>query len=414
MSRAITDRDIAHASRRGVRPDWFHGDDRTVWEFLVRHHAKFGEVPSAQLVRQNYPAYSVYNVRDGLEAVVDAVVKQHRKRSVVDLLQGSVGQLNADPEDPDAVLDFMRRGLAETDAETPTTNTTDLSQTGDERLARYEQIAAGGGLMGLPTGFPTIDQATAGLQGGQLVTIVASPKTGKSQLALRIAHQIHRAGRTPFFQSFEMGNGEQEQRHDAMAAGISYDRLRRGILTAPEMKRFTDMLKSMDGQPPFILSDSSMGTTIGALSAQVAQHSPDVVFIDGVYLMIDEVTGEANTPQALTNITRGLKRFAQRIDRPVVITTQALLWKMKGNKVTAASIGYSSSYFQDSDVLLVLERPEDDFDGSRVLKVEESRHCGRVRADLVWDWDNAVFEESARDGHAEDDEEEGADEYGVA
>jgi hypothetical protein len=79
---------------------------------------------------------------------------------------------------------------------------------------------------------------------------------------------------------------------------------------------------------------------------------PDIVFVDGVYLMMDELTGEMNTPQAITNITRAMKRLAQRIDLPIIITTQTLLWKMRAGKVTADSIGYSSSFFQDSDVIL--------------------------------------------------------------
>ena len=37
--------------------------------------------------------------------------------------------------------------------------------------------------------------------------------------------------------------------------------------------------------------------------------------------MIDEQSGEANTPQALTNITRGLKKLAQRFNKPIVIST---------------------------------------------------------------------------------------------
>ena len=43
-----------------------------------------------------------------------------------------------------------------------------------------------GTLLGVGTGFPTIDEATSGLQGGQLVVIVAPAKVGKTQLMLRV------------------------------------------------------------------------------------------------------------------------------------------------------------------------------------------------------------------------------------
>ena len=106
--------------------------------------------------------------------------------------------------------------------------------------------------------------------------------------------------------------------------------------------------------------------------------------------MQDEQTGESNTPQALTSITRGLKRMAQRMNIPVVITTQTLLWKMKGGKVSADSIGYSSSFFQDSDVILGLEEVPDD-DESRNLRVVASRNCGPEEANLIWRWDTGCF-----------------------
>jgi hypothetical protein len=47
------------------------------------------------------------------------------------------------------------------------------------------------------------------------------------------------------------------------------------------------------------------------LAANIEQTKPDIVFVDGVYLMLDENTGEMNTPQAITNITRALKRLSR-------------------------------------------------------------------------------------------------------
>jgi len=102
------------------------------------------------------------------------------------------------------------------------------------------------------------------------------------------------------------------------------------------------------------------------------------------------LTGEMNTPQAITNITRAMKRLAQRIDLPIIITTQTLLWKMRAGKVTADSIGYSSSFFQDSDVILGLEPVEED-EKIRLLKVVASRNCGPTETPLTWRWSTGCF-----------------------
>jgi replicative DNA helicase len=120
---------------------------------------------------------------------------------------------------------------------------------------------------------------------------------------------------------------------------------------------------------------------------------PEVLFIDGVYLMVDEQSGEANTAIALTNITRSLKRLAQQYQIPIIISTQTLEWKMNKGQVTASSIGYSSSFFQDADILLGLQREDENVDDTRVLKLMAGRNASPMEVSLVWDWNTGEFRE---------------------
>jgi replicative DNA helicase len=251
------------------------------------------------------------------------------------------------------------------------------------------------GLLGIATGFPTIDKATSGLQPEQLVTIIATPKTGKSVLAMQMAINAHELGATPMFQSFEMSNLEQQKRYDAIRSHISFQNLITGKLTPTEVQKYEAMLQRTAVMPtPFILTDSTSAMTVSTLVAKAEQVRPSMLFIDGVYLMVDEITGEMNSPQALTNITRMLKKAAQKLHIPVVITTQALPWKMKKNQVTADAIGYSSSFYQDSDVILGLQKDETN-DLERLLKIVGSRNTGYAEANLKWDWTTGEFEELA-------------------
>jgi hypothetical protein len=180
-----------------------------------------------------------------------------------------------------------------------------------------------------------------------------------------------------------------------MRAHISNARLRRGKLNSDEEDRYLNYLDYMKTAHPFHLVDAVNGLTIDSLMAKAEQLNPDILFVDGVYLMMDQVTGEANTPQALTNITRGLKRVAQRMNIPIVISTQTLLWKMKGSKVSADSIGYSSSFLQDSDVILGLEPVEED-EHIRLLKVVQARNCPPSETSITWQWDTGCFHDETK------------------
>jgi RecA-family ATPase len=187
-----------------------------------------------------------------------------------------------------------------------------------------------------------------------------------------------------------MNNHEQALRYNAMSSHISTQNLRQGKLEKDEKNRFLDHLDDLKDRQPFHFVDAVNGLTVDALVAKSDQLKPDILIVDGVYLMLDQVTGEANTPQALTNITRGLKRVAQKLNIPVIITTQTLLWKMKGGKVSADSIGYSSSFFQDSDVILGLDVVEED-DTVRTLRIVQSRNSAPDKTSITWKWDTGCF-----------------------
>ena len=115
--------------------------------------------------------------------------------------------------------------------------------------------------------------------------------------------------------------------------------------------------------------------------------------------MIDEQSGEMGTPLSLTNITRSLKRLAQTAQIPIVISTQVLKWKMSKGQVTADSIGYSSSFLQDADVLFGLQKEDEAIDDTRILKVLASRNTGPMEVSMLWDWNTGQFREITREDY---------------
>ena len=393
VSKVIRDRDLIPALERGVQDKWFLDEDnKKVWAFVRKHYSEYSEVPTGTTVKDHYPNYKILDVQDSIDYLLDTMVDFRRRLLTRQGLENAVEQLQ--DNDHNAALMAMEATISRVNEQGVLgTHEVDLTKNTEQRYKDYQALQ-NQTFLGIPTGFEKIDEATAGLQGGQLITVIAPPKTGKSQSALQMAINVHRLGKTPMFQSFEMNNHEQQQRHDAMRAHISHGRYRRGKLLPPEESRLIDMLNEMEKEHPFHLVDAVNGITVSALSAKIEQTKPDIVFVDGVYLMLDEITGEMNTPQAITNITRAMKRLAQRINKPIVITTQTLLWKMRAGKVTADSIGYSSSFFQDSDVILGLEPVEED-EEIRLLKIVQSRNCPPSETAITWRWDTGCFHDES-------------------
>ena len=394
LSRAVRTRDISILLEAGVNDDWFFVDEnKAVWRFIRQHWTKYQEVPTGVTVLDNFPTYRLLAVEDNIDYLLDQLIEYRKRQSTITVVQDASEAIASG--DHNTAIAVLNQGVAKLlDEGSRESTDIDLTLNAIQRFDEYLNVKTRpNGLLGIATGFRTIDQATAGLQPGQLITIIAPPKTGKSVLALQVAVNVHNDGFVPLFQSFEMNNIEQQHRHDAMRSHIAHSRLIRGALTKEEEVRYQKVLEDMEGMHKFYLTDAVSAMTVTGLAAKIDKLRPDIVFVDGVYLMVDEITGEQNSPQALTNITRGLKQLAMAKKIPIVISTQVLLWKMKKRQVSADAIGYSSSFYQDSDVILGLQKQDEEDDTSRELRIVASRNCGPASSDLLWDWEEGKFEE---------------------
>lgn len=403
LSRLLTERQWRPILEGRVDEDWFLDEEhRAVFAFIARHYSKYGEVPTKELLDAQHPGYRVRTVEDSLPALVGQMQDRRNYGLTVEALQDAGELVDQNPDNWPKALDLVQRMATTIQQESSSLQDVDLTKTWEDRLQRYEDRARNGGkLLGIPTGFSTIDLATGGAQKQQLITIIATPKIGKSTLAMRWALNAWEWGARVLFISFEMSNLEQEARHDSMLANISHTEYQRGSLDRHGLAKLRRALEGTEGEHPFILSaDINAVTTVSGVSAKIEEHQPDIVFVDGLYLMRDELGEDEGSPQALTNITRNLKRVCQRRDVPIVGSTQALLSKVSKKKgVDANSIGYSSSFAQDSDVILGLQGHEHDED-MRELRVVMSRNCGRVSTGLIWDWTDSSFYEPTEEDAA--------------
>lgn len=394
LSKAIRNRDIKPLIEYGVQEDWFFNDlNKQVWKFITKHSEKYGEVPTAVTVKENFPTYTLHAVEDNIEYLLDQLVEYRKRQKTIDTLLEA--QQSVQQGDHNAAIQTMSSAVQSLlNDNTRESNDENLSENPLQRYDEYLSIKTRpNGLLGISTGFKTIDDITAGLLNQQLWTIVAPPKTGKSVLAMQMAIRAQDENLKVMFQSFEMTAREMKTRYDAMRAHISHGRLIRGALHTEEEKRYRDHLSEL--RQEFWMPDNIAARTITGLSAKIEKFKPDIVFVDGMYLMMDEETGETESERSLRSLTRNMKRVAQRYDVPVVVSTQALRSKMRGGKVTADSIGYTSSFLQDSDIVLALQRQDEEDDSSRSLTVAASRISGMGSTDLMWDWEEGRFEEYA-------------------
>ena len=384
------------ATEARVTPDWFPPEtlERDLWEFIEDYYAEHRQVPSLRVIRRDFPEFDPTEPEEPLSFYITEISRSRKSDILLMGVEQAAlllsGRHNANP---DEAAEVLQRAVTQMHTESSALKDVDLIASYQDRLDHYDLRARRGDrLLGIPTGIQSIDDAVQGLQDEQLIVLFGLAKAGKSSLMLKMGIEAHRHGSVPLFIGFEMSNAEQAARYDAMIAQVNHQAILRGTLSPEERRLYERRVRSRRNMQPFILSSDRTGAiTVSGIGAKIEQYQPDVVFVDGVYLMSDEEDGR-DERQQLTNITRNLKRLAQRTRKPIVISTQALRWKTYKGTLGAGSAGYSSSFEQDADVLLGVESDRDD-DTIKRVRVLAARNARYTEAVLRWDWEHGTVEE---------------------
>lgn len=410
ISKILLERDLAVVSDGGVTPAFFPSHKhREAFKFILEHYGQYTQVPSVDAFHREFdPTYKVSEPQDAAQYYVDRLTEDYQHYLLEDGLLHAVDLWESG--DYDGSQNRIAALLSVLNAEITRTRITDITQTGPERLKRYKAYGlSGGALKGISSGFWSIDAATGGFQKKQLVTFVGPPKAGKSTIMLLCAMAAHRHFYKPLFIGFEMTNEEQEERHDALRAQVSHKKLRDGRLSKEDVRKLEKMMARIENNPPLLFSEDALSSsTLSGVASLVDRHKPDAVFVDGVYMMEDEQGEKKGSPQALTNLTRGFKTLAKTRELPVAISTQVLEWKMDRKKgITSNSIGYSSSFAQDSDTVIGVQKTDEE--EVNLLKVVLGRNTPAMETYVKWEWETGVFEEV--DSHEEPEEDDGVEKF---
>jgi len=229
---------------------------------------------------------------------------------------------------------------------------------------RIEQLqAARGGITGVPTGFPDLDEKTGGFQRGDLIIVAARPSMGKTAMVTGIAlhaaivHQIPVA-----IFSLEMSKEQLVQRMLCAEALVDLSRLLRGRLTDDDYVRLAQAAGHLNTAPIWI-DDSGVLTVLEmrAKARRLKADQPDLGLIIVDYIQLMHIGRQAeNRQQEVSEISRGLKALAKELGVPVVALSQLSRApeQRADHRPQLSDLRESGSLEQDADLVMFLYRPE--------------------------------------------------------
>lgn len=237
----------------------------------------------------------------------------------------------------------------------------------ERRRIAEENRETAGGLQGIPTPLPSLNEYTTGWLKGQLVTVAAQTGVGKSIFAVNSMVSACQAGKTVMFFSVEMGRHEIENRIIASITGVPLKNLKQGDLTEEELERVKGGLTKVNDMN-FIL-DTSSEVTVDMIRARALKQAQtpeglDMILIDYLQLLSPS-RRITNRQEAVAEISRSVKLLATSLGVPIVIVAQLVRPKKEQEDATPTKydIRESGAIANDSDIVLLLHRPKSE-DGS--------------------------------------------------
>jgi replicative DNA helicase len=167
-------------------------------------------------------------------------------------------------EDVETLMDEAEKKVFAITGDPKGQNFVSLKQSLLETWDHLEKLhdAKDGGLGGVPTGYPTLDNLLGGLHRSDLIILAARPSVGKTTLALDIARNAAvKSGIPVGIFSLEMSAQQLTQRMLSAQAHVDAWKLRTGKLTAEaDFQKIRDSMNELSKAPIYI--DDQAGNSI--------------------------------------------------------------------------------------------------------------------------------------------------------
>lgn len=402
ISKLVETKDMKQLKELQINSTFLTGDNKRIFIYIQKVFKDTGEVPTARALEQKFPSYELetYNA-DGQESIgteeslaywcteLRTKAKHNRMAEMLEVVADNLenGKTNIAYEE-------LKKGVWQIEDQIEEKTSVDITKNTDDRKAKYLERKKNKGMMGIPTGIPHLDYILKGLIAETLTTVIATTGVGKTWLLVLMGAYAQLNGYKVVVFVTEMGTELMQDRFEAMLFGMmygnfSYNNFKSGALDQETEQQYFEFLEEDLPKLEPLIVESVAG--VSSVSAVLEREKPDLVMIDGAYLMEDD-QGAKDDWAKITHITRDLKKLAKARKLPFVINTQADQNTSKKVGPGLGDIKYSQAIAQDSDNILSLFRDEIMFNDKEMgIKVLKQREGMTGKVVVNWDFDTMNF-----------------------
>lgn len=403
ISKLIETKDITTIKDSQITKRFLTGENKIAFQFIQDTYLKTGEIPTVRAFEKRFPNYALETYKPTANSLPIVGTEENLKywctelrvklkhNTIADGVDDAVSKLQ--DFNTEEAYKILKSTISYVESEVVESTAIDITKNTEERKAAYLKRKENKGMIGIPFGIKHLDYLTKGMIADTVTTVVAKPGVGKTWFEVLVGAYCQLNNYKVLQLVTEMSDDIMRDRYEAMLFGMcegefSYSHFKSGSLSLEAEKKYFEFLdNALPTFEPLIVEHVDGVMSAAAL---IDKHKPDIVLIDGMYLMSDD-QGAKEDWARLTHISRDLKLLAKRIHIPILVNTQ-LDQKAKSKNTNLSDIKYAQAVGQDSDTVIELYRDElmlqDREMGARLLKQREGI-LGKVI--FQWDFDKMNF-----------------------
>ncbi len=360
VSRIVRTGELNSVLQWGItETDFLTLQGRGMFRALFAYHASpetSGSVLGPEAARTRFPNFVLC---DDVSMTTSALCREVRKsRLTVDYKTMAQQGLELVDHDP-------LQAVSQTQANLISLQNLGMSQTTDvhfyrgfsERMRRYELIKQGVDLSCGRWPWAPLQDSTLGVQPDDYVVFYGRPKSMKTWVLAFLIAWFYLMRKRILIYTKEMTPENIFWRAGACLAEVRYAALNNATLTWEEEQMLYTVERMLylaqSSQTVVCLSGADAvegGDNVPWLRSKVEQYKPEVVFIDGMYLLSD-ARGATKDHARVRNISRALRQMNLETKIPLFATIQANRAAAQNQEANLDEIAFSDAIGQDATII---------------------------------------------------------------
>lgn len=325
-------------------PDVLLSKSERKWVTWIKEYTmKYAKPPTVERLEKEFETFISLRSPDPLGDIYDQELVEKRNHYTREYLMGIQDELKKGA-DPVPLIEKLH---------------SDIRQGGSDvtLYTKYDRSLYLRKPSSYPYDIPQIDKYTGGVGKGDLIYLIGRLGIGKTSFAVWMLMKWLWRDCKILMVSNENRADDVISKVDAFVGGFNPLKKRTMEWDDDDRNRITTVSYIASKMKGEVIIPNKPVKGIDELYGLIYSYQPNLVIVDGIYLM-NGASGDSHW-EKITGISRSLKRMAEEEGVPIVGIHQASR-NAVGKHIEVEHIAYSDALAQDADLLLALNKDEEE------------------------------------------------------